>query len=298
MTDTDDTIAIEMIPIARIAVLNPRERDAGKFAEIVASIELVGLKQPIKVSRTRGADGEVAYNLVCGQGRMEAFLKLGQTEIPAIVTDLSEQDSLVESLVENIARRPPPPGELFRVIGELAKLGYSIREIGAKIGYSPTHVQRLQRLLIAGEERLLIAVEKGTMPLRVAIAISEAEDERGQDVLLDAYEKGELTLRQMQAARRTVDRRQRYGKRQKAAHANRKSAAKPAEAITRELKEAMKNHTQLLKRADDAAKQLQTLVDGLSLLMSQHHFRAVLRGEGLQTMPAPLARLLESQEGA
>ena len=114
MTDANhaDAIEIETIPIERITVLNPRVRDAKKFAEIVDSIRKVGLKQPIKVSRTRGADGEAAYNLICGQGRMEAFQALQQTEIPAIVTDLSEEDSLISSLVENIARSQPLPGEL------------------------------------------------------------------------------------------------------------------------------------------------------------------------------------------
>ncbi|MCY4397703.1 MAG: ParB/RepB/Spo0J family partition protein [Rhodospirillaceae bacterium] len=298
MTENNDGIVIEMIPIDRITVLNPRVRDARKFAEIVDSIEKVGLKQPIKVSRTSGGEDEVAYNLVFGQGRMEAFKALGQTEIPAIVTDLSEQDSLVESLVENIARRPPPPGALFRAIGDLAALGYSNREIGTKIGYSQAHVQRLRRLLKAGEERLLIAVETGKIPLRVAIAISDAEDERGPDVLVEAYEKGELTLEQMSGARRTVEHRQRYGKAQKPAHPNRKSTAKSADAIARDLKEAVKNHAQVIEQADRAAEQLQTLVIGLRLLMSQHHFRAVLRGEGLQTMPAPLARLVEAPDGA
>ena len=146
MTDTDTDIAIETIPIERITVLNPRVRDAAKFAEIVDSIDRVGFKQPIKVSRTRSDDGEVAYNLVYGQGRMEAFLALGQTEIPAIVTDLSEQDSLLESLVENIARRRPRPGALFRAIGDLAGLGYSNQEIATKIGYSAEHVGKLRRL--------------------------------------------------------------------------------------------------------------------------------------------------------
>ena len=131
-----DTITIETIPIERITVLNPRVRDAKKFAEIVDSIRKVGLKQPIKVSRTWGADGEAAYNLVCGQGRIEAFQALEQTEIPAIVTDLSEEDSLVASLAENIARSKPRPGDLFRAIGDLVGRGYSNAKIGAKIGYS------------------------------------------------------------------------------------------------------------------------------------------------------------------
>ena len=298
MTDADDTVTIETIPIDRITVLNPRVRDARKFAEIVESIDKVGLKQPIKVSRTTGPGGEVAYNLVCGQGRMEAFLALGQTEIPAIVTDLSEQDSLIESLVENIARCQPLPGALFRAIGDLAGLGYSNREIGTKIGYSPAHVQRLRRLLKAGEERLLVAVETGKIPLRVAIAISDADDERAQEILVEAYENGELTLKQMPGARRALNHRQRYGKAQKPDNANRKSTAKSADAVARALKEAVKNHTRLIESADRATEQLRTLVEGLRLLMSQDHFRTVLRAEGLQTMPAPLARLVEAPEAA
>ncbi len=298
MTDTYTDIAIETVPIERITVLNPRVRDAAKFAEIVDSIDRLGIKQPIKVSRTRGADGEAVYNLVYGQGRMEAFLALGQTEIPAIVTDLSEQDSLLESLVENIARRRPRPGALFRAIGDLAGLGYSNREIATKIGYSAAHVGTLRRLRKAGEERLLIAVESGKMPLRVAIAISEADGERAQEVLVEAYEKGELALRQMPGARRTVEHRQRYGKAQRPPHGRRKSPAKRADAVARDLKEAVKNHGQLIDRADRATEQLQILVRGLRLLMSQDHFRAVLRGEMLQTMLAPLARLVEAPEEA
>lgn len=301
MTDnTSNTcadIAIETIPIERITILNPRVRDAGKFAEIVDSIGRVGLKQPIKVSRAGNAAGEVSYNLVYGQGRMEAFLALGQTEIPAIVTDLSERSSLLESLVENIARRRPLPGALFRAIGDLAELGYSNRRIASKIGYSPEHVGTLRRLLKAGEERLLIAVETGKMPLRVAIAISEADGERTQEVLVEAYEKGELALKQMPGAKRTIEHRRRYGKAQKPVHGRRKPAVKPADAVARDLKEAVKNHTQLIERADRAAEQLRTLVEGLRLLISEDHFRAVLRAEGLQTMPAPLARLVEAPEG-
>ncbi len=194
MNNTDTDIVIETIPIERIVVLNPRFRDAGKFAEIVDSIDKVGLKQPIKVSRTRGADGEVAYNLVYGQGRMEAFLALGQTEIPAIVTDLSEEDILLSSLVENTARTKPCPGDLFKAIGDLAGRGYSNSKIATKIGYSAEYVGKLRRLMEAGEERLLVAVEAGEIPLKVAIAISEAGSGQAQDVLVDAYESGDLAI--------------------------------------------------------------------------------------------------------
>lgn len=291
-----DTITIERIPIERIVVLNPRVRDAKKFAEIVDSIRKVGLKQPIKVSRTRGADGEVAYNLVCGQGRMEAFQALEQTEIPAIVTDLSEQDSLVSGLVENVARSKPLPGDLFRAIGDLVGRGYSDAKIGAKIGYSATHVGRIRRLLKAGEERLLIAVEAGKMPLGVAVAIAKAEDGGAQEVLDKAYKGGELTLTQMPRAKSAIEHRERYGKALKRDTGDRKPASKSYDALVRRLKEAVKNHGALIDAADTASEHLKILVQGLRTLLSEHHFRTLLRAEQVQTMPAPLARLVEARE--
>ena len=63
---------IQLIPIERIDILNPRERNQKAFREIVASIKALGLKKPITVTR-RGQGAEERYLLVCGQGRVEAF---------------------------------------------------------------------------------------------------------------------------------------------------------------------------------------------------------------------------------
>jgi ParB family chromosome partitioning protein len=75
---------------------------------IVANIREVGLKKPITVVRRKepGADGK-HFDLVCGQGRIEAFVALGETTIPAVITEASREDQFLMSLVENIARRPP-----------------------------------------------------------------------------------------------------------------------------------------------------------------------------------------------
>ena len=95
---------IIQIPIEKIRVLNPRVRNRRNFEEIVENISRVGLKRPITVSRRSGTD-PVEYDLVCGQGRLEAFVQLGQSTIPAIVLNADEHDCLVMSLVENCARR-------------------------------------------------------------------------------------------------------------------------------------------------------------------------------------------------
>src|SRR2546422_8233032 len=97
---------IQMIPIDRIRILNPRFRDRKKFELIVQSKKNLVLKKPIQVSlrSTNEAEGP-GYALVCGQGRIEAFKALGFTEIPAIVVEICKEERLLRSLVENMARR-------------------------------------------------------------------------------------------------------------------------------------------------------------------------------------------------
>jgi len=98
---------VESIPISEIRIINPRTRNRLKWQLVVQSIATVGLKRPITVAQRpqSNSDGK-RYDLVCGQGRMEAFVELGEMSIPAIVIEAPEQDRQLMSLVENIARRP------------------------------------------------------------------------------------------------------------------------------------------------------------------------------------------------
>src|SRR6266571_1525093 len=108
---------VQMIPIDRIRILNPRHRDRKKYELIVQSIKHLGLKKPIQVSPRGGSNGDgAAYDLVYGQGRLEACIALGHKEIPALVVEISKQDRLLRSLVENMARRAASPLALINEI--------------------------------------------------------------------------------------------------------------------------------------------------------------------------------------
>ena len=212
MTTEHETITTQMIPVDLIDVINPRIRNKRGFRQIVDSISKVGLKKPITVSRNGMGISETPYRLVCGQGRLEAFISLGEREIPAIVIDVTEEDGLVMSLVENLARRKHRPLELLQDIGELRKRGYSDKEIAAKTGLSYEYVHSIRHLLEEGEERLLAAVETGQIPVSVAIDIAEAEEEGVQEALAQAYQKGLLRGKKLLIAKRLVEQRQRRGK--------------------------------------------------------------------------------------
>ena len=122
MTGTPDTVTL--VPIDRIEVLNSRDRNMKVFEEIVDNIRAIGLKKPITVAERPGEDGEPSYVLVCGEGRLNAFRILGETHIPALVVDVSDEDAFIMSLAENIPRRGYRPLEILGDTEVLRKHGY------------------------------------------------------------------------------------------------------------------------------------------------------------------------------
>ena len=204
---------IIMIPIERIRVLNPRPRDKKKFEQIIQSIKNLGLKKPIQVSLRSAEEGtEPGYDLVCGQGRMEAFLALGHKEIPAIVVEVSREERLLRSLVENMARRLPSRLALMNEIERLKADGYSNVEIGKKLDIADGTVGGYIALKKAGEERLLDAAINGKIPLGVAMDIAKANSPELQRELLKGFESKELNQFAIRTVKRLIDQRRFVGK--------------------------------------------------------------------------------------
>ena len=185
-SEEDHPGEVTLIPTDRIRVLNPRVRNPRTFADMVENIAKIGLKRPITVTHRAETDPQ-EYDLVCGQGRLEAFIELNQKAIPAIVIDPDASDCLVMSLIENCARRQHRPIDLMREIGTLRERGYTNRQIGDKIGITPDYVGMIAGLLERGEERLVTAVETGLLPLNLAVDISKTDAEGAQRALMDAY---------------------------------------------------------------------------------------------------------------
>lgn len=64
---------VRSIPVDAIQVLNPRGRNQRVFQDLVESIRVQGLKKPITVRARPEANERPAYDLICGQGRLEAY---------------------------------------------------------------------------------------------------------------------------------------------------------------------------------------------------------------------------------
>lgn len=281
---------IELIPINSIHVLNPRTRNKRLHREIVDNIAVVGLKRPITVSRRVGSSPQ-SFDLVCGEGRLEAFRMLGETEIPAMIIDASEADCFVMSLVENIARRQHRPIDLMHEIGSLNKRGYSDTQIAQKIGVTASWVSMIVSLLDKGEERLVAAVESGLMPISLAVDIARADHSEVQNVLMDAYDAGKIKGKKLATVRRMLDQRMRRSKVFREGKMGLKnSSRRPTAADLMRLYEREAEKQRLLvKKSDYTQAKLLFLVEALKELFSDEAFATLLRAERLETMPRALA---------
>lgn len=285
---------VSLIPTERIRVLNPRTRNRRNFQEIVENIALVGLKRPITVSKRPGTE-PVEYDLVCGQGRLEAFIELKQTEIPAIVIEADESDCLVMSLVENCARRQHRAIDLMQEVGTLRMRGYDDRRIAAKIGVTPEYVNMIAGLLERGEERLVAAVETGLIPLNLAIEIARTDDEGAQRALAQAYTEKKLRGKKLVAVRRILQQRQNQGRQVRESPFGRRDGAKrplTTEALVRVYRQEADRQKLMIKKAEVTQNRLLFVVEAFRSLRADENFVNLLRAEGLETMPAYLLERL------
>ena len=281
---------VSLVPTDHIRVLNPRVRNPRTFADMVENIAKIGLKRPITVTRRPDTDPQ-EYDLVCGQGRLEAFIQLKQKAIPAIVIDADESDCLVMSLVENCARRQHRPIDLMREIGTLRERGYSERQIGDKIGVSPDYVGMIAGLLERGEERLVTAVETGLLPLNLAIDISKTDAEGAQRALMDAYTQKKLRGKKLAAARRLIEQREARGKKMHPKAYGRDSRNRrplTSEALVRAYQKEADRQKLLIKKAELTQGRLLFICQAFRTLLEDDHFVTLLRAEGLETMPSYL----------
>lgn len=291
MNDTAD--AVTFVPIERIEILNSRDRNMKVFEEIVENIRAIGLKKPITVTERPGADGAPAYVLVCGEGRLNAFRLLGETHIPALVVDVTDEDAYIMSLAENIARRGQRPLEILADIELLLTNACSIDDIVQRTGLSPKYVRDIVFLLEKGEERLIEAVQNGTIPLTTALEIARAKHDDGNlgDMLEEAYKTGQLKGHQITEAKRLIERRREKGPK---TGGERPKLPTSAHSLVRTYQHEVARQHKLVLKADHAQQQLLLLVQALKPLFADEHFVTLLRAEGLDSLPKYLAERLEA----
>lgn len=283
-------VAVQLIPISHISIVNPRVRNKKSFRELVENIATLGLKKPITVSK-REDDQGVRYDLVCGQGRLEAFIELGEPEIPSLVIDGSMEDCMIKSLVENCARRQHQAIDLLHDIGGMKQRGYSDPEIAKKTSLSLEYVRGVGRLLAQGEQRLLRAVEVGHIPVSVAVQIADSDDVGIQEALHQAYEKNLLRGRRLLIAKRLVENRRRRGRGLKGEAE--KSANLSSRSLVRAYREDTDRKRLLIRKADATRNRLIFIAHAMRELLGDERFVTLLKSEKLDSLPKKLQSRME-----
>jgi ParB family chromosome partitioning protein len=278
---------IQMIPIDRITIVNRRGRGRTKFKQIMTNIAKIGLKRPITVVKRGTQDGQPHYDLVCGQGRLESYIAHGQSEVPAVVIEASEEDVLLMSLVENLARRRHVGLQLLHEIGAMKERGHDYAEIAEFTDLDVGYIRGIIRLLNKGEEGLLRAVDSGQIPVSVAITIASSDDEAVQRALADAYENNSLRGKSLLKARRLIETRRRQGKVGKASGAKTRCHGK--EFSTEQLMKTYQRETTrqrlVVRKAKLCETRLLFLVSAFRNLLKDEDFVNLLRAEGMDSMP-------------
>jgi ParB family chromosome partitioning protein len=196
------------------------------------------------------------------------------------------------SLVENLARLRASPEELVRELRVQRERGASNTEIAKNIGVSDSYVTMLFRLIDNGEERLLRSVERGEIPINVAIDIAGCDDAAIQQSLAEAYTSKQLRGKALLAARRLVEQRRVRGKGMKSA-ARREKPKMTAEELVRTYKRETQRQKRLVKLARMTELRLVFLSNALKRLLNDEHFVTLLRAEKLDMMPEYLAAAIK-----
>jgi ParB family chromosome partitioning protein len=170
------------LPISSVTP-NPRqprqEFDEDALDELVASIQEVGLLQPVVVREA----GPGRYELVMGERRWRASQRAGLMEIPAIVRATADDDLLRDALMENLHRQQLNPLEEAAAYQQLLDdFGATHEELAHRIGRSRPHISNTLRLLNlpAGVQRRVAA---GVLTAGHARALLAVEDPQAQDHL-------------------------------------------------------------------------------------------------------------------
>lgn len=137
--------------------LQPRRRfDTEDMSALVESIRDKGILQPILVRRS--ADSPEIYEIVAGERRWRAAQLAQLHEVPVIVRDLTDRDTLEVALVENVQRSDLTPIEEAQAYRRLMdEFGYTQDALAQAIGKSRSHVANIVRLtdLPEGVQQLL-----------------------------------------------------------------------------------------------------------------------------------------------
>ncbi len=138
--------SLKHVPIDMIKAnpLNPRKHFAEDDLETLAkSLREKGLLQPIVVRPATGG----MYEIVAGERRWRAAQRAAIHDVPVLIRDLDDRETLEIALIENVQRADLNPLEEARAYKQLIdQYGYTQQQLADSIGKSRSHIANTLRL--------------------------------------------------------------------------------------------------------------------------------------------------------
>jgi ParB family transcriptional regulator, chromosome partitioning protein len=177
-----------LIPIEDIQP-NPQQprQSLGDLSELTASIRAKGVLEPILV-RPKGG----RFEIIAGERRFRAATEAGLAELPCVVRDTSDAETMEIALVENLQRKDLSPFEEADGLKVLAEtFGYTHEKMAERLGKSrssltetlsltamPAEVRQLCRLADISSKSLLLQIVRQSDPRRM-VALVEGLQKSG-----------------------------------------------------------------------------------------------------------------------
>jgi len=174
--------------------LQPRENfSQEELDDLVSSIREKGILQPVLVRRKGDA-----FELIAGERRLRAAKLLGLAEVPAIIKDVDDRDSLELALIENVQRQNLNAIEEARAFQYLIdKFSLTQEEVSQVIGKSRESVANVLRLLKLPSE-VQDEIRGGRMSFGHGRALLELRDENQQRRLAQMVISNSLSVRELE----------------------------------------------------------------------------------------------------
>jgi len=218
-----DSVRTRMVPVAFLKPnpLQPRRHfDEEELAGLAESISEKGVLQPILVRPSGRHD---SYEIIAGERRWRAAQRAKLHDVPVVIRELSDSESLEIAIIENVQRSNLNPIEEAAGYQELInRFSYTQEQLARVIGKSRSHIANLLRLL--------------TLSPRIQSLLSEGKISTGHARMLVTAKDPEALASQIIAQGLNVRQVEK-----KAKQAREEKPGRPKDADTKALEHSLSN---------------------------------------------------------
>jgi ParB family transcriptional regulator, chromosome partitioning protein len=198
-----------LIPIEDIEA-NPNQprRSLGELAELVASIREKGILEPLLVRTIEGR----RYQIIAGERRYRAAVEAGLDEVPCIIRESSDAETMELALIENLQRKDLTAFEEADGLLALAEShGYTHEKMAEKLGKSRSSVTETLSLAAMPEDIRQMCRLADIQSKSLLIQIVRQSDSKKMMALLERFQKEGVSTRQ-DARQATANRKKAAGR--------------------------------------------------------------------------------------